>query len=423
MTDWTEKYLPELLNHRMGSLDAGKNMVYPQFQGGSIANLPGSISSWLGVPGFGMGTLSPEYLQSLGGPYRRVILYIVDGVGLHFFRSFLNRDPWKQWADRSQVFPLTSICPSTTSSALTTFWTGQPPAVHGVMGYEVWLKEYGMVANMITHSPASMRSDVGLLSRAGFDPFTFVPVPVMGEYLGERNIQSYAVQHASIAHSGLSQMLFRGSKVKPFISLTDCWVTIEESLNEAGDKPVYLYCYYPEIDSLEHRYGPANRRPGLEMEMFGLHFEKLVRMLESTSNGDTLLLMTADHGHIDTPINPVYELLRYPDLCECFSIMPHSENRLPFVFLRSGREAKARELLQKYWPDEFVVLSLDEVLEAGLFGSGKAHPLLRDRLGDWIVIPQGNAYWWPNAKPNFLLGRHGGLSEIEMLVPLFGMSL
>jgi hypothetical protein len=58
-------------------------------------------------------------------------------------------------------------------------------------------------------------------------------------------------------------------------------------------------------------------------------------------------------------------------------------------------------------------------VEAGLFGAPPASPQTEDRVGDWIVIARRNAFLWGATKENTMLGRHGGLSREEMLVPLF----
>jgi len=62
-------------------------------------------------------------------------------------------------------------------------------------------------------------------------------------------------------------------------------------------------------------------------------------------------------------------------------------------------------------------------LEAGLFGPprGRTHPETLERLGDLIAIPRGRqALYWPY-DPFELKGRHGGLSDEEMLVPLIAL--
>jgi len=59
----------------------------------------------------------------------------------------------------------------------------------------------------------------------------------------------------------------------------------------------------------------------------------------------------------------------------------------------------------------------------GLFGPGKPHPFLSDRLGDLVVAARNGAYMWWAEKENPLIGRHGGLSVDEMIVPLLSVEL
>ena len=65
----------------------------------------------------------------------------------------------------------------------------------------------------------------------------------------------------------------------------------------------------------------------------------------------------------------------------------------------------------------------ETAIQSGLFGPGEVHPHLRDRVGDLIALAQNNAYLWWSRSENPLLGRHGGLSELEMLVPFLAAPL
>ena len=65
----------------------------------------------------------------------------------------------------------------------------------------------------------------------------------------------------------------------------------------------------------------------------------------------------------------------------------------------------------------FRVVASDHALTNGLFGPGQPAKATRSRIGDRLVLSNGEAYlWWAN-KENPLLGRHGSLSPEEMLVP------
>jgi hypothetical protein len=58
-----------------------------------------------------------------------------------------------------------------------------------------------------------------------------------------------------------------------------------------------------------------------------------------------------------------------------------------------------------------------------LFGPGRVHPDLKNRIGDLIAIARQEAYlWWAN-EDDFLLGRHGGLHPQDMLVPFLAARL
>jgi hypothetical protein len=57
-------------------------------------------------------------------------------------------------------------------------------------------------------------------------------------------------------------------------------------------------------------------------------------------------------------------------------------------------------------------------LNAGLFGPGFVAAETKYRIGDLILLPRDNFYLWDRNEEPKLLGRHGGLAEKEMLVPL-----
>ncbi|MCA1954079.1 MAG: alkaline phosphatase family protein [Anaerolinea sp.] len=414
--------LPGLKAHRLSGLDLGADVVYPAYAGASLANLPASLCHWLGVPTFGTAPLAEPWLSAVGGPFRHVLLLLVDGLGLDFFLQRAAQDSWAEILDGpGMVAPLTSVVPSTTSAALTTLWTGQPPATHGVVGYEVWLKEYGMIANLITHAAASSPGDVGGLRRTGFDPLTFLPVPTLAPHLVQHDVHCVACQHHSIAHSGLSTMLQSGCELLPFRNLSDLWVNVLQHLAEAAQQPSYTWMYWGDLDELSHRYGPTDERVELEYQAFARSLAQFVRRLRKRGRGDTLFLITADHGHLHTPKQAQYDLKNHPQMMDCLVMVPSSEARLPFLFVRPGYEERLQRYIAETWPGQFQLRRGTDLLAAGLFGEGEIYARVRDRIGDWVAVPSGNAYWWWANRENPLQGRHGGVSEIEMLTPLIGL--
>jgi hypothetical protein len=427
--------LTELENYRpFPTLDCGPGSIYPYYDGYSLVNLPASICSWLGAPGLGMPPLKTDLTAPFSGPFQHVILLVVDGMGLDRFLSIVQpggqhgsgSPVWQRLLPQGQLGALTSITPSTTSAALTSLWTGRAPVEHGIMGYEIWLKEFAMVANMITHSAAAYHGDGGGLRRAGFQPETFLPVKSLGTHLAEQDINTFAFMPGSIARSGLSTMQMPSATVISYFTYGELWVSLTEHMRKqrkASEGRSYIYVYWGDIDSLSHRFGPEDQRVQLDFENFSTLLEYFVNGMKPEASGNTLLLVTADHGHITTYPNPAYEMRNHPELLSHLVILPTGENRLPYLYLKPGREEMVQEYVEKTWPGKFRLFPARQVIEAGLFGPGEVYPPVNERVGDLVVIPQGNAYWWFPNRDNPLIGRHGSLSREEMLVPFFAMAI
>ncbi len=229
MSDITPEILPRLKAFRLPGLDMDTDFIHPDYQGGSILNLPSSISHWLGAEPLGAAPLRSELTITDSSALRRVILVLVDALALHRLQRWMTDGTapvWLHLAEQGRLTALTSIAPSTTAAALTSLWTGRSPAEHGVVGYELWLKEYGIVSNMILHTPITFENDVGSLVKAGFKPEQFLNLPTLGSHLASHSVRSYALQHRSIIRSGLSQMFLKDVDVHGYFTPTELWVNL-----------------------------------------------------------------------------------------------------------------------------------------------------------------------------------------------------
>ena len=428
MNNLTPEILPEILNYHIPNLDLGKDAVHPHYHGYSLANLPSSICQWLGAPPFGAAPLKDKLHNKLGSQYKNVILILVDGLGLNWFEDQRQNNPalaaiWNDMLLQADIAPLTSVVPSTTATALTTLWTGATAAEHGILGYEIWLKEYGVVANMILHTAITFYGDFGGLSRAGFEAESFLNVPTLGPHMQHHNIQPYALMHRAIANSGLSRMHMEGVNVVPCRTLEDQWYNVQSILEQPTDQNRYLYIYWSIIDELGHAYGSDDPRSAQEFINFSRSLADFLKSLRAETDEDTLVLLTADHGHLPTPLDPHYELVNHPELLSYLTIKPTCENRLPYLFVKPGCEEKMKAYVEQQWPGEFKFIPSEQALQAGFFGSNGLDPRTPERIGNWIAVPQDSAYWWWSAEKNPLLGRHGGVSPTEMLVPLISWKI
>jgi predicted AlkP superfamily pyrophosphatase or phosphodiesterase len=351
----------------------------------------------------------------------------VDALALHRLQRWMSDSTapvWKRLVEQGMLSSITSITPSTTSTALTSLWTGHSPAEHGVVGYELWLKEYGVVTNMILHAPITFEGDTGSLSRAGFRPEQYLSPPTLGSHLAAHEVRSYALQHRSIIRSGLSQMFFKDVQAHGFMSSTELWITLRHIVEAHPQEKQYFWVYNGQIDHFSHFFHPDDERTAAELAEFSDAFEhQFLDRLSPASRHGTLLLLTADHGMLATRKLPTNDLRNHPDLTRLLHILPTGEHRFMYFFIKPGKVDEVKTYINFAWPGKFSFLDPAEAVANGLFGPGTPHSRLVDRMGDLIVAAREDAYLWWADKDNPLIGRHGGLAEEEMVVPLLSVEL
>jgi len=430
--------LSELRSYRLSEFDLGSEFVYPHYAGRSILNIPDSICKLFGVPLLSNRSLAEGILPeaSIGESTQNVILIVVDALALHRLIRWMEDGTapvWNElahnWHNPVTFTPLTSITPSTTAAALTSLWTGRSPTEHGITGYEMWMKEYGVVANTILHAPMNFRDDIGTLSKAGFDPQKYLqtgshPFPTLGEHLATHDVSTFVLQHRSILRSGLSQMFFKDLSTQGFQNASDLWVNLRHLLENRRYQRTYYYVYWSEVDSFGHRYGPDDERTVAEFSSFSQSFERLfLSKLSPETRRNTLLILTADHGQITTQKDDHYQVQYHPAFWRRLHIQPTGENRLAFLYVRPGQMEAVSELVDRTWKNQFVQIDPVYAVENGLFGPGEPHPALLDRVGDTILLARERAYLWWGSIDNHLIGRHGGLHPEEMLIPFLAVYL
>jgi hypothetical protein len=426
MKDLTSELFNKIQTTKLLDLHLKDDCIHPAYGGLSILNLPGSLSQWFGAGGLYHPPIDIPELNDLAQSARQVICVLIDALALHRFQRWITdrNNKLQGWLERGLIGALTSIVPSTTSAALTTLWTGRSPAEHGILGYEIFLREFGLIANMITHAPAIYDGHSGLLYKAGFEPDTFLPVKTIGPHLQTAGVDVHAFLHYSISGSGLSRMHYPAVTAHSFAYPSDLWIDVRDVANHRLEDKRLIWVYHSGVDSLSHRHGPDSEQAKADF----LHFTDMMvteclEKIEPAVAAETLLLLLADHGQLSTRKDPNFELSKHPELSRRLHMSPTGENRLPYLYVKPGQTAAVEEYLERTWPGAFSVLPSSQLLDAGLFGPGTPSERTLDRLGDLTVITHQDAYLWWAAKENPLIGRHGGLSNEEMLVPLMAVRL
>jgi hypothetical protein len=406
-----------------------KTMVWPRYEGRSIGNIAQTVAQALGCSLQNtLPPLDPDLVgDSLDG-VRRVIVLIMDALGWLQLRRVMAVDRdlvFHRLAAQGQLVPITTTFLSTTNSVLSSIWTGRSPSEHGLLAFEMYMREWLMAIEAISFSSPYAKFE-GLLESWGFDPLSFLPVPSIGQSLSSRGVTSRAVIHKRFTTTPLSRMHFRGiSEVRGHSYASDFWVELHQVLKHHLDERLLLAGYWPAVDTLAHRFGPEDPRGVAEIRAIGLLMETLfLDALTAEERDGTLLLLTADHGQIGTRPEDGILMEDHPELSSLLRHRPVGESRVPFFHVRTGKLEEAWSYLNGELGSAFVFMMREQLIESGLLGPGPVYNEVYHRVGDIVGISKGDAFFAVDGEDaNRLEGRHGGLTPEEMLVPLLAVRL
>lgn len=394
--------------------------VLPHYEQYSLVNLANTVLAHFGLetPHVPLPAEFSEHKQHAN----RLVLLLIDALGYRQLLRFLDRHPrslFGRLSERGRFAPLTSVFPSTTAAALATLHTGRTPAEHGILGYRLFLREFGLIANMIRLSPVGDPAFDRLL-QMGLSPKRFFGRETLHERLDRHDVRSFLLIKDIYARSGLSKMLNRKIvRFVPFASSSDMSVVLKKLIATAGER-AFIFVYWDALDAIAHRYGPESEEWDAELESFAYTLEQGVfRDLRVPLMEDTLFLITADHGQLTSlPKDEVVHLTRYPALKRRLRLTPTGEYRASYLYAKPDQLEALEDGLLERFADHLVVLRSANAWEDGLFGRGETNDETMDRVGDLVVVPKGQqALYWPYDEFK-LAGRHGGLTDEEMLAPL-----
>lgn len=359
--------------------------VLPDYKN-CIVNLPNSILKYFGAePAGDTSELLDKYLKD---EYRNVILMVLDGMG----SSVLV---WNSGSDKffrkHNAGTVDSVFPSATVAATTSLMTGLQPCEHGWIGWDVYYKDIDQIVTVYKNTLVGKKKKAADYFVAG----TITPYKSVFDRLTEAGVKNYCLSP------------YAEPKTETFEEILD---KAKELCAQPERK--YIYAYWPSPDDLLHKYGGANDEHPKIVEFL----EDVEKKISEFTRGmkDTLLIITADHGHVDTKMS---QLEDYPELMDCMERLPAIEPRLATFFIKKGRKREFRTLFNRIYKDKFDLLTKKEVLERKLFGTGTEHPKFRDMLGDYIAVATSDLTLIHTKKVKWAAA-HGGIYESEMKVPV-----
>lgn len=389
--------------------------LFPDYDGYCVSNLPGTVASLLDADlGRSLPADTVDGVDTDG--IETVLVVLVDGFGwTQWRREREHHDFLDRLSDVARVTPLTSIYPSETAAAITTFHTGALPAEHGVVGWNV-------------HDPAFDETFEALpfLTKAGEEPTGLNEDEVFD---AEAIYPSLAEQGVAAHHVVPFEETYAGATAHTYRSLDELPDQIRAAVG-AADGRSYCFCYVPHVDHESHHTGTRSRAyRDTVAEVFDVLARSLAG-LDGETREETLLLVTADHGHVDTDPERNVDLdadAELVDALECDAagepIRFAGSPRNVQLHLQRGRVGSTADRLAASLDAR--VLTQDEVLEMELFGDVEPSETFLRRLGDVTLTHRELGTWWGDheAEELSLVGMHGGLHPAEMLTEVAAVRL
>jgi len=385
-------------------------MHLPDYHGGSIVNLMRSIERALDARPCAAAAAYPDLnalpAQALAGA-RNIVLLIVDGLGHDYLTgagagSALHRDL------RARI---SSVFPSTTATAISSFLTGVGPQQHALTGWHVWLRELACLAATLRFRP---RHGGAALSKAGIVPRSLYTAEPVFDRLA---VKSHVVSPADIIDSDYNVAHCGSAQRRPYKDLPALFSTVAEIVHSGGERK-FIHAYTYELDHAAHSFGCASAELQQKFRQIDTDY---ARFLDEIAGTGTAVIATADHGFIDSPAAACIELEQHPELAQMLMLPLCGERRAAYCYIQPGQDAAFEHYVQTRLDHCAELYRSSDLIAQGWFGLGAANPRLAERVGHYTLVMKDDFTIkdWILGEARYLtLGVHGGVSAAEMHVPL-----
>lgn len=374
-------------------------IIFPNYEH-SILNTINSILKYYKVDTKYNGL--PELDEKLKHKYKNIVLVLLDGMGEHVLKNISSDG----FFVNNEITKVTSVCPSTTTAAITTYYSGKPPIETGWIAMSQYFKEYGRALEMLRRVDSYTHEPIKNASKDVFDLIKYVPIYDQIEKASP-NVKAYEINPG-----------FCDSRSKRNLNADSLDVMCDyiKSICYNQDQN-FIFAYSDKPDTILHKYG-CNSNEAKEFILDAQnHIEKLCDDLKESN---TLIIVTADHGHKD--IEKVYNIVDMDEIQDCIYMPPSLESRAVTFWVKEDKKEKFVQYFENNLKDEFMLFTREEFLAKNFLGYGEKHKKIDDFLGNYIamsidgaILKLGTNISKPKADKK---STHCGFTKNEMEVPV-----
>lgn len=340
--------------------------------------------------------------QKLSKKFKNVILIVLDGMGSHILEHISPTGFFKS----KQIDCVTSVYPSTTTAALTTYYSGQPPIETGWIAWSQYFKEYGRAIDMFSHKESYLGENLDFGKLDVFE--NIMKHKTIFEQIEQASPNVKAYEVTPLYSERRSRRSVTANNLEELLE------NINMLCQTHGEKFIMAYSDNP--DGLLHKFGTSSE----EAQDFIKQAEEKISQLYNELPEDTIMIISADHGHKE--IEKVYTLLDYPEIQECLILPPSLESRVVAFWVKEDMKNEFEQRFNKVFGEEFLLLTSKEFLDKHFLGFGKKHSKIDDFIGNYIALSTSSSIirletFLAEGKP-IKKSTHCGLTKEEMEVPV-----
>jgi len=288
-------------------------MYKPEYNGNCIVNLVSSLMLQMGSK-----PIYPQLDYLKNNPLsnkKKLIFLIIDGLGAEYLRTRNKESIFNRFLKTE----ITSVFPSTTAAAITSFASGLSTQEHAMTGWFVFLKELGCTSVILPFSP---RFGDKTYSQSNIAPEKIFNFPTIFENL---NRNCFYITPQALINADYNNFISTGTTKIGYSDLDDFAEKIINSVS-IDDEEKFIYGYWSLFDKLSHIHGVGSKE-------INNHFKELEGMVEKIYNSvkdkNTTIVITADHGLLNTEPEKIIKMKDHPKLKECLHFALSGEPRTP----------------------------------------------------------------------------------------------
>lgn len=143
----------------------------------------------------------------------------------------------------------------------------------------------------------------------------------------------------------------------------------------------FILAYNEKPDTILHKYG-------CESDIVKSFIKKCEETIETMCNelkdSNTLIIISADHGHKD--IKNTYNILDLKEIQDYLIMPPSLESRAITFWVKEEKKKLFEEYFETNFKEKYILFTKEKFLKQNLLGFGTKHKKIDDFIGNYIAI-------------------------------------